>query len=145
MKRNVLTLVVGVSCSIMMTGCATLFGGGANQVINIKSDKEMIVDIYKAQSKEKNADGEEIKKEQKEPELLHKNIKIPSSINVQRSSNDLLLKPVDGECQEKRVEKQLNNWFWGDVLAGSLLSTTVDAVTGAMWEYDNNITIECQK
>lgn len=101
MKRNVLTLVVGVSCSIMMTGCATLFGGGANQVINIKSDKEMIVDIYKAQSKEKNADGEEIKKEQKEPELLHKNIKIPSSINVQRSSNDLLLKPVDGECQEK--------------------------------------------
>ena len=30
-----------------------------------------------------------------------------------------------------------------DVLALSLLSTTVDAVTGAMWEYDKVTTLEC--
>ena len=142
MKQKVLTLAVGVTCSVIMTGCATMFGGGSNQTINIKSDKEMRVDIYKVEAKDQNVD-EETKKKTKEPELMHKNVSIPSSINVQRSNNDLLLKPISEDCQEKRVEKQLNNWFWGDVLATSLLSTTVDAVTGAMWEYDKEVTLEC--
>jgi len=143
MKQKVLTLAVGVSCGIMLSGCATLLGGGANQAINIKSDKEMVVDIYKVESINKNVD-EENKRKPKEPKLIHQNVTIPSSINVQRGNNDLLLKATNENCKEQRVEKKLNPWFWGDVLATSLLSSTVDAVTGAMWEYDNNVTVECQ-
>jgi len=143
MKRKVLNLAVGVSIGIMMTGCATLFGGGANQAINIKSDKEMVVDIYKVESINKNVD-EENKRKPKEPELVHQNVTIPSSINVQRGNNDLLLKATNENCKEQRVEKKLNPWFWGDVVATSLLSTTVDAITGAMWEYDDNVIVECQ-
>ena len=144
MKRKVLTLAISVSSSIMMTGCATMFGGGSSQAINIKSDKEMIVDIYKVEAVTKNADEQTSKKKTKEPELMHKNVKVPSSINVQRSNNDLLLKPVNNDCAEKRVEKEMNDWVWGDILAISPLSTTVDAVTGAMWEYDDNINMECK-
>jgi len=144
MKRKVLTLAVAVSSSIMMTGCATLFGGGSNQAINIKSDKEMLVDIYKVEPQKKNDDGE-VKKSTKEPELIHKGISVPGSINVQRSSKDLLLKPTNSECEGQRVENNLNPWFWGDVVATSLLSTTVDAITGAMWEYDKDVTLECNK
>ena len=143
MKRKVLNLAVGVSIGIMMTGCATLFGGGANQAINIKSDKEMVVDIYKVESINKNVD-EENKRKPKEPELVHQNVTIPSSINVQRGNNDLLLKATNENCKEQRVEKKLNPWFWGDVVATSLLSTTVDAITGAMWEYDDNVIVECK-
>lgn len=143
MKQKVLTLAVGVSCGIMLSGCATLFGGGGNQGINIKSDKEMVVDIYKVEPINKNVDDEN-KKEPKEPKLIHTNVKIPSSIYVQRSSQDLLIKPINKECKDTRVEKELNNWFWGDVLAGSLLSSTVDVITGAMWEYDENVTLECK-
>jgi len=145
MKRQILTLAIAVSSSIMMTGCATMFGGGSTQAINIKSDKEMLVDIYKVEAETKNADAETIKKKTKKPELMHKNVKVPSSINVQRNNNDILIKPVNDECGEQRVKKEMNDWFLGDVLALSLLSTTVDAVTGAMWEYDDNVTMECKK
>ena len=144
MKRKVLTLALGTSCAIMMTGCATIFGGGDNQAINIKSDKQMMVDIYKVESKKDNGEDTS-KKETKEPELIHKNITIPSSVNIERSNKDILIKPTNNECGEKRVEKKLNPWFWGDVVATSLLSTTVDAVTGAMWEYDDNVTMDCQE
>jgi len=143
MKRKVLNLAVGVSIGIMMTGCATLFGGGGNQGINIKSDREMVVDIYKVEPIKKNID-EANKKEPKEPKLIHTNVKIPSSVYVERSSDDLLIKAINEECKDHRVEKELNNWFWGDVLAGSLLSSTVDAITGAMWEYDDNVMVECK-
>lgn len=69
----------------------------------------------------------------------------PTTISVGRENKDLLIKDIDGKCEDTRVKKETNDWFWGDVLALSLLSTTVDAVTGAMWEYDDNVTIECKK
>lgn len=144
-KSLVLAVLLGVSASVMFTGCATLFGGGSNQSINIKSDKEMVYDIYKVEVVEKDADGKVVeKKNPKEPKLIHANMKVPSNINVDRSNEDILLKSKNEECKDIRVEKKLNNWFWGDVLATSLLSTTVDAVTGAMWEYDKEVTVECK-
>lgn len=143
MKRKVLTLTVGISCSIMMTGCATVFGGGSNQAINIKSNKEMVVDIYKVEPIKKNQSTEVSDKKKKESKLIHANITVPSSINVDRSNDDILLKPKNIDCKETRVEKKMNPWIWGDVAATSLLSTTVDAVTGAMWEYDKDVTLEC--
>jgi hypothetical protein len=144
-KSLVLAGFLGVSTSVMFTGCATLFGGGSNQSINIKSDKEMVYDIYKVEVVEKDADGKVVeKKNPKEPKLIHANMKVPSNINVDRSNEDILLKSKNEECKDIRVEKKLNNWFWGDVLATSLLSTTVDAVTGAMWEYDKEVTVECK-
>ena len=45
--------------------------------------------------------------------------------------------------KKKKVEKKLNPWFWGDVVATSLVSTTTDAVTGAMWKYDENVSLDC--
>lgn len=148
MKKQILTLTAGLSCSLVLTGCATLFGGGSNQAINIKSQKETVVDVYKVEPiKKDSANNNDLaaeKKEQKEPKLIHANITVPSSINVDRNSDDILLKPKNSDCAETRVEKKLNPWFWGDVVATSLLSTTVDAVTGAMWEYDKDVTLECQ-
>lgn len=145
MKRNVLNLAIGVSCGIMMTGCATLFGGGSSQVINIKSDKEMVIDIYKVKSLDANATEEEKNKEPKELGLIYKNVSIPTSIAVNRENKDLLFKSINSDCEDTRVKKEMNDWVWGDILAISLLSTTVDALTGAMWEYDDNVTIECTK
>ncbi|MCT7481800.1 hypothetical protein [Aliarcobacter cryaerophilus] len=48
-----------------------------------------------------------------------------------------------GNVKKKKVEKKLNPWFWGDVVATSLVSTTTDAVTGAMWKYDENVSLDC--
>lgn len=130
-----------VAVSILFTGCATLFGGGSNQAINIQSSKSQTVDVYKVKTK-KDANSGEVSVTGED--LIHSNIQIPSSVNVNRDSKDILIKTKDGECKEKKVEKKLNPWFWGDVIATSLLSTTVDAVTGAMWKYDENVTLDCE-
>lgn len=130
-----------VAVSILFTGCATLFGGGSNQAINIQSSKSQTVDVYKVKTK-KDANSGEVSVTGED--LIHSNIQIPSSVNVNRDSKDILIKTKDGECKEQKVEKKLNPWFWGDVIATSLLSTTVDAVTGAMWKYDENVTLDCE-
>lgn len=129
--RKIISLSLVVASAILFSGCATLFGGGSNQNINIMSKKETVVDIYKVDEKEK------IK--------IHSNVKVPSTINVNRSNDNILIKPIeDSECNEYVVEKKTNGWFFGDVLALSLLSTTVDAVTGAMWEYDEHAELVCK-
>lgn len=130
--KKYLSLLLLVVSSVMFSGCATLFGGGSNQNINIVSKKEAVVDIYKVDDKNK---------ERK----IHSKVKVPSTINVQRSNENIVIKPSENsECNEYVVEKKTNGWFFGDVLALSLLSTTVDAVTGAMWEYDEQLELDCK-
>lgn len=141
MKKSLLIMSSVVAVSILFTGCATLFGGGANQSINIQSSKSQTVDVYKVKTK-KDANSGEVSVTGED--LIHSNIQIPSSVNVNRDSKDILIKTKDGECKEKKVEKKLNPWFWGDVVATSLVSTTTDAVTGAMWKYDENVTLDCE-
>ncbi len=53
----------------------------------------------------------------------------------------MIIESNNGEFKPVTVKKQTNPWFWGDVIATSLLSTTVDVITGAMWKYDENVTI----
>ena len=118
-----------------------LFGGGSSQTINVQSQKTTTVDMYKIKT-EKDQDTGEVK--EKERVLINSNLQVPASINVQRDSKDILIKPKDDSCKEITATGSMNNWVWGDILATSLLSTTVDAVTGAMWIYDENVTLECK-
>lgn len=140
-KTLVMASLVATSTSILFTGCATLFGGGSSQTINVQSQKTTTVDMYKIKT-EKDQDTGEVK--EKERVLINSNLQVPASINVQRDSKDILIKPKDDSCKEITATGSMNNWVWGDILATSLLSTTVDAVTGAMWIYDENVTLECK-
>ena len=140
MKKTILIVITTIITSVLLTGCATLFGGGSKQPINIQSNKEMLVNIYKVEElKDTDSDNEK-----KAPQLIHSNIKIPTTISVDRESKDILIKPVNEECQETRIEHEMNDWVWGDIIATSLASTTTDALTGAMWKYDENTIIDCQ-
>lgn len=132
MKRKVLTLAIGLSCTIMMTGCATLFGGGSKQNITIKSSEPKNISLYYVNDNNTTTDSGQT-------------FQVPATISVNRENKDILLKDTSGECEDTRIKKEMNPWFLGDVVALSLLSTTVDAITGAMWEYDDNVTIECQR
>ena len=145
MRRNVLVLSTMLGASVLFSGCATLFGGGSNQQINIQSKKDTLVNIYKVEPlKDKNSEELDTSDKKKEPQLIHSNLKLPATVNVNRESKDILIKPTNDECEELRVKKELNGWFWGDVIATSLVSTTTDAVTGAMWKYDENATVDCK-
>lgn len=133
--------LVVASTSILFTGCATLFGGGSTQTINVQSSKTTTVDMYKIKT-EKNQETGEIK--EIERVLVNSNLQVPASINVNRDSKDVLIKPKDDNCKEVTATGSMNNWVWGDIIDPSLLSTTVDAVTGAMWKYDDNVTLDCK-
>ena len=141
MGKNLVVVSLLVGTSMMFTGCATLFGGGGTQTINVQSSKTTTVDMYKIKT-EKNQETGQTK--ETERTLINSNVQVPASINVDRDSKDVLIKPKDGSCKEVTAAGSMNNWFLGDVLALSLVSTTTDAVTGAMWKYDDNVTLDCK-
>ena len=39
------------------------------------------------------------------------------------------------------VKSKMDPWFLGDVVALSLLSSSIDCLSGAAWRYDDNVTI----
>ena len=51
MRKTIILVSSAVVTSFLFTGCATLFGGGANQAINIQSSKTQTVDVYKVKTK----------------------------------------------------------------------------------------------
>ena len=141
MVKKVLMTGSILAASMLFTGCATLFGGGGTQQRNEQSSKTTTVDMYKIKTEKKQETGE-IK--ETERVLVNSNLQVPASINVNRDSKDVLIKPKDDNCKEVTATGSMNNWVWGDIIATSLLSTTVDAVTGAMWKYDDNVTLDCK-
>ena len=40
------------------------------------------------------------------------------------------------------VKSKMDPWFLGDVVALSLLSSSIDCLSGAAWRYDDNVTID---
>jgi len=114
--------------AIMFSGCATLFGGGGKQQITINSEKPVSGKI--GHVAEDNATI-----------INQQQFTAPATITVLREDKDIMITSDSHEFEPVKVEKKLNPWFWGDVLATSLVSTTTDIVTGAMWKYDENVTI----
>ena len=127
MKKSLFITTALVSV-VALSGCATLFGGGGKQKITVNSSKPMKVKMGYASDDNKTSTD-------------FQSFNAPATITMIREDKDLLLTSDDNEFEPVVVEKKLNPWFWGDVIALSLVSTTTDAVTGAMWKYDENITV----
>lgn len=144
MTKQILMTCSIIGASILFTGCATLFGGGGTQSIHVQSSKNTAVDVYKVKTK-KEEGTEKIVVEEKI--LLLSNVQAPTSISVNRDSKDILVEPKDTNCKEVTSKGAVNGWFWVNILGapgGTVLSSTTDAVSGAMWTYDENIQIECK-
>lgn len=130
MKTKILAISIGASCLFMMTGCATLFGGGGHQNITINSSKQKNMTLHYIDDENVTSDAVQ-------------SFQAPATINVKRKNKDIVLKDADGVCGDVRMKRSTNNWFIGDIIATSPLSTTVDMISGATWEYDNNATLDC--
>ncbi|MEA2017421.1 MAG: hypothetical protein U9N59_03140 [Campylobacterota bacterium] len=119
-----LLIAVSLMSTVMFSGCATLFGGGGEQNITIKSTKPM-------KGKLAYSDGKG----------LQRNFTTPATILVDRRSKDIVITSKNNDFDPVTVESSMNPWVLGDVLATSLISTTTDAVSGAMWEYDETVNL----
>lgn len=146
-KRN---LMIGffTSTSILFSGCATIIDGGYTQEINIRSKKDVVVNIYKVENK-KNLTTDETKKDDS-PALIYSNVTVPVLLSVKRDDRDILIKPIDYHCKDYYLESHLNDRIMVNNLSGisnsltpPIISTTSDTVTGAVWQYDNNVNLNC--
>ena len=122
-KNKLLTLMVGV-LPTFLSGCASIMDG-SNQNVNFitSSGQSTNASIYTANGVRKS--------------------RIPQSMTVKKSSSDIIIRAQsNGETTETRSEAHLNNWFWGNIIFGGFFGSTTDAVTGAMWEYDDTIMVQ---
>ncbi|RXJ96670.1 hypothetical protein CRU94_00725 [Arcobacter sp. AHV-9/2010] len=126
MKNSKYVLVATLS-SFIFSGCATLFGGGGDQVIYIDSDKPYKGKIYHI-----------------DQPFLSQDFTSPATVYVERRNKDIVIKSENGDFEEQIVNKKMNNWVWLDILATSPLSTTVDLVTGAAWKYDERVSLDAE-
>lgn len=112
---------------ILFNGCATLFGGGGQQTINVSgnTDKKMKAII-------KYSDGSH-----------NQYVSIPSRVFVNRKKQDLIIESTENEFDTYIVASELNPAFVPNFLGGifGFTSTAIDAQTGAMWHYDDSVIV----
>jgi hypothetical protein len=126
MKKLSTALILAMT-SFALSGCATLFGGGPAQTVNlVPSDGKTHNVTITAPNQEKY------------------NTVIPKAIPVNKSYKDIVVTVEESETVQADtvvVESKLDPWFLGDVVALSLLSSSIDCLSGAAWRYDDNVTI----
>ena len=109
-----LLATTGLFALVALSGCATLFGGGGTQKMSFDSAPEGATVVLNGN-----------------PIGL-----TPLSTIIVRDKNAVVTFKKDGYQQQTYVlEHHLNPWFWGDVVATSLLSSSVDSTTNATVEY----------
>ena len=121
MKRTKHVIAVAVSV-LFFAGCASI-QSGTTQTVKISSNPEGAT-VYVAEIKDNS--------------ILNK-VAVgvtPLSASIARKDGAIVLEKEGYESTSVDLKKELNPWFWGNVLLGSLLSSFIDTSTGAMHEYD---------
>ena len=88
--------------------------------------------------------------------LLYQNVGAGETIDIHRTTTPVSVKVIESECilpTEEKFDSSVHPLVLLDVLMTSLLSTSIDSSTGAMWRYDETLhvtpkikdTPECRK
>lgn len=110
----VLLLIFGV------TGCATLFGGGSSQAVNLTSEPTAAGFVVKSSSGLQMAQG-----------------KTPNTIQLPRKNEYQLEITAPGyQPQTMVLTKGVNGWVWVNLLGPALVGFAIDFVSGAGWKLE---------
>ena len=109
-----------------MSGCASLFGGGSNQLISIDSEPQGAKVTVGAKVKR---EGQSVMVNKIEYGVT------PIEVSVPRKDGMILVSKEGYETQEVGLVRKMNPWVWGDIIATSPLSTSIDTSTGAAHQY----------
>ena len=111
---------------ILLTSCATLFSGTSKIVNVIPSDSSV----------------DKVNIEIRNGELVQ-NTAIPS-ITTLKTKNQPVIITVKDKCYRQTTmvsNARINPIFLGNVITGGVFGTTTDAVSGALWTYDDTIVV----
>lgn len=121
-------LLMITSC-LFFSGCATIITG-SRDLINIRT-----------------SNGQEVKATITSAEGVG-DITLPTILNAKKAKQNIYIEVKETNEYEQSnavAVSRMNNWFWGNIILGGLLGSTTDAISGAMWQYDNTITVPIQK
>lgn len=117
MNKTKLMVIGLVSIVLMMNGCATIVSG-----------QTQVVDVTSSNAKKFKIDGKEYT--------------TPARVTLDRG-NDAKTIEVD-DCQDLRLNTQLNPAFLGNLLIGGIPGSITDIASGASWKYDDSLHINCK-
>ena len=125
MKKILVALLV---CS-MLSGCASIIKG-RNKNVNIMTStgEEVEVNVVSASGMQ--------------------SIVVPSVVSLKRDNQDITITVKETSCLRAStsiVSSEIEPWFLGNIITGGLLGSSTDALTGAMWTYDDNIVVPVYK
>ena len=111
---------------ILLTSCATLFSGTSKIVNIIPSD----------------SDTDKVSIEIRNGELVQ-NTTIPS-VTTLKTKNQPVIITVKDKCYRQTTtvsNARINPIFLGNIIIGGITGTTTDAISGALWTYDDTIVV----
>lgn len=116
------TMVLGITF-FTITGCASMMSG-TTQSISVSSVPEgaKVFIVVKDQN------GAVVDKTEAGV--------TPTDVVIPRKDGQITLEKEGYEPAEVPLVRKMNPWVWGDILLGSLLSTSIDTSTGASNEFD---------
>lgn len=121
--KKLICVAIPLAGAIMFSGCATILGGGNQQIVSVNSSKPLKGEM-------KYADGSGLQ-----------HFTAPATLSVERRSKDIVLTSSDGSFDTKTVEADINPWFFGNIIFGGLIGSTTDSVGGAAWKYEETINL----
>jgi uncharacterized protein YceK len=73
-----------------------------------------------------------------------KTITAPGMVVVLRDGKEKTVKTNTTGCEKSTpIEKQITPVFFGNIIIGGVLGSTTDGATGKMWDYEDNVNIQC--
>lgn len=125
MKKILVALLV---CS-MLSGCASIVKG-RNKNVNIMTStgEEVEVNIVSSSGMQ--------------------SIVVPSVVSLKKDNQDITITVKETQCLRSStsiVSSKVEPWFLGNVFSGGIVGSSTDALTGAMWTYDDNIVVPVYK
>lgn len=116
--------ILASAAVILISGCASIVGGGSTQSIHIDSQPQG-AKIFIG----KLVDG-------KPAELVDSGLKTPTFVEVKRRDTVIVLKQDGYPDIQVPLKTTVNGWFFGNFILGGLLGSSIDSSTGAINEYD---------
>jgi hypothetical protein len=118
MKKALAFLGAATLALTVLTGCATLFGGGPKQNVTISADQSKATFLIKDQTGMVVFEGKD-----------------PGTLSLARKYTYTVEVSLDGYAKQTvMISQGVNGWFWGNICLGGIVGGAVDFVTGSMWE-----------
>lgn len=129
---------------VALSGCASIANDKTQQIKIVASNGQQIQGSMQEDTvTTKKQDGKHVKVHNKTVEATFSGS--TNAVSLERSGKDKVVVVENPECtKETPVKRSVSPMFFGNVLIGGLLGSTTDASTGKMWQYQEDIIVNCK-